>query len=134
MVLSPTIEEMSRVMKNNLQKVAGSPKKRMPTMTVPTAPMPVQTGYAVPMGSVCVALASRAMLSMLKHIKPPIHAHHSMPSVSLALPRQKVKATSQSPAAIRINQFIINIRTACFEGCGNRLATPSSGAAKLRFF
>lgn len=82
-------------------------------MTVPTAPMPVQTGYAVPMGSVCVALASRAMLSMLKHIKPPIHAHHSMPSVSLALPRQKVKATSQSPAVIRINQFIINIRTAC---------------------
>lgn len=103
-------------------------------MTVPTAPMPVQTGYAVPMGSVCVALASRAILSMLKHIKPPIHAHHSMPSVSLALPRQKVKATSQSPAAIRINQFIINIRTACFEGCGNRLATPSSGVAKLRFF
>ncbi len=50
------IEPIRRKMKNNLQKCAGSLKKKMPTSTVPTAPMPVQTAYAVPMGRVSVAL------------------------------------------------------------------------------
>ena len=44
MILSPTMDAMSVVMKNSRQNVAGSWKKRMPTSTVPTAPMPVQTG------------------------------------------------------------------------------------------
>ncbi len=39
-------------MKNNRQNVAGSLKKIIPTMTVPTAPIPVHTGYAVPIGMV----------------------------------------------------------------------------------
>ncbi len=30
--------------KNNLQKLAGSLKNSMPTITVPTAPIPVHTG------------------------------------------------------------------------------------------
>ena len=42
--LSPIIEAMSVVRKNNLQNVAGSLKMSMPTSTAPTAPMPVHTG------------------------------------------------------------------------------------------
>ncbi len=39
-------------------------------MTVPTAPIPVQTAYAVPMGSVWVALYKRNML-IVRLIKNP---------------------------------------------------------------
>lgn len=42
--LSPTMEPMSVARKNSLQNVAGSLKKRIPKITVPTAPIPVQTG------------------------------------------------------------------------------------------
>jgi len=38
------------VKKTNRQKSAGSLKKIIPTITVPTAPMPVHTAYAVPIG------------------------------------------------------------------------------------
>ena len=38
------IDPMRVVRKNNLQKVAGSWKTKMPTRTVPTAPIPVHTG------------------------------------------------------------------------------------------
>ena len=41
---SPMIEAMSVVMKNKRQKVAGSWNTKIPTSTVPTAPMPVHTG------------------------------------------------------------------------------------------
>ena len=43
-ILSPTIERISVLRKNTLQKVAGSWKTKMPNNTAPTAPMPVQTG------------------------------------------------------------------------------------------
>ena len=42
-ILSPIIDDISVNMKNKRQKVAGSWKKRMPTKTVPTAPIPVHT-------------------------------------------------------------------------------------------
>jgi hypothetical protein len=45
---NPTIDIINVVRKKSLQKSAGSLKKRIPTITVPTAPMPVQTAYAVP--------------------------------------------------------------------------------------
>lgn len=86
--LRPTIEAISVTVKNIFQKVAGSWKTKMPTNTVPTAPIPVHTGYAMPMGSVCVALASSAMLTTEKMTKPPIHSHHSIPTTDFALPRQ----------------------------------------------
>ncbi len=38
------IEAIKVVRKKIRQKVAGSRKMKMPTMTAPTAPMPVQTG------------------------------------------------------------------------------------------
>ena len=39
-ILSPIIDDTSVKMKNKRQKVAGSWKKRIPTKTVPTAPIP----------------------------------------------------------------------------------------------
>ena len=41
---SPIIERIRVVMKKILQNVAGSLKNTIPTITAPTAPMPVQTG------------------------------------------------------------------------------------------
>lgn len=43
-ILSPTIEIINVEMKNMRQNVAGSLKNNIPTITVPTAPMPVHTG------------------------------------------------------------------------------------------
>lgn len=104
---SPMMDIISVVMKNSRSVVVGSLKKMMPTSTVPTAPMPVHTGYAVPIGSVSVAFASSAILSSDMTMNPPIHSHHSVPAAFLALPRQKVKPTSHSPAIISIIQFIV---------------------------
>lgn len=42
-IFRPMIEAMSVEIKKRRQKVAGSRKNRMPTNTVPTAPMPVHT-------------------------------------------------------------------------------------------
>ena len=42
--LSPIIDRIRVVMKNILQNVAGSWKNTMPTITAPTAPIPVHTG------------------------------------------------------------------------------------------
>lgn len=42
--LSPIIERMKVVMKKMRQKVAGAWKNTIPTITAPTAPIPVHTG------------------------------------------------------------------------------------------
>src|SRR5688572_30407762 len=97
---------MSVVMKNNLQKSAGSLKKIIPIRTVPTAPIPVHTAYAVPMGSVCVALYSKTMLIERQTKNPVIHQMELLPDVSRALPRQVANPTSNKPAIIKRNQFI----------------------------
>lgn len=74
--------------KNIRQNVTGSWKQNIPTSTVPTAPIPVHTGYATPIGKVCVALASNDILTSEKKINPPIQSHHSSPSTDFARPRQ----------------------------------------------
>ena len=43
-IFRPTTEAMRVKMKKSRQNDAGSLKTRMPTMTVPTAPIPVHTG------------------------------------------------------------------------------------------
>ena len=43
-IFNPIMETIKVVIKNNRPKVAGSWKKRIPTNTVPTAPIPVHTG------------------------------------------------------------------------------------------
>lgn len=92
--------------KNSLNKVAGSLKTKIPTSAVPTAPMPVHTAYAVPIGSDCVAFTSNTMLMQSATRKPMYHQYISRPVVSFAFPKQKAKATSKSPAIIRNTQFI----------------------------
>ena len=52
----PTMEIIRVLRKKIRQKLAGSLKINIPSNTVPTAPIPVQTAYAVPIGSVWVAL------------------------------------------------------------------------------
>jgi hypothetical protein len=41
--LRPAIEQINVVIKNNLQKSAGSLKRMIPINVVPTAPIPVHT-------------------------------------------------------------------------------------------
>lgn len=93
-------------MKNSLQKDAGSLNINIPTSTVPTAPIPVHTAYAVPKGKCCVALISKNMLMNKLKANPPYHATLVTPSDSFALPKQKVKPTSNKPPIIKNNQCI----------------------------
>ncbi len=74
--------------------------------TVPTAPTPVHTAYAVPIGNVCVALYSKNMLILRQTKNPPIQYVEATPVVSLALPRQEAKPTSNNPAIISRIQFM----------------------------
>lgn len=103
------IEPISVVRNNKRRKVAGSQNTSMPTKAVPTAPMPVHTAYAVPMGSVCVAFIKSAMLMMSAKANPPYQRYISEPVVSFALPKQKAKATSNSPAMTNVIQFIFTL-------------------------
>lgn len=98
------MEAMSVAIKNRRRNVAGSLNTKMPTNTVPTAPIPVQTAYAVPMGRYCVALTSNHMLMPSDTKKPAYHRYMVCPLVSFAFPRQKAKATSKSPAIMRVIQ------------------------------
>ena len=47
---SPTIPATIRTMQRRRMTLRDSPKRMIPAMTVPTAPMPVYTAYAVPRG------------------------------------------------------------------------------------
>lgn len=93
-------------MKNIRQNVAGSLKKRMPIITAPTAPIPVHTGYTVPIGMVLAARAIRNMLNESEARNPAHHQYCAAATAVFVFPRQKVNATSISPAIIRIIQFI----------------------------
>ena len=95
------------VIKNIRQKSAGSLKTKIPTSTVPTAPIPVQTAYAVPMGKVCVALYSKSIL-IVKQAKNPANQKVAViPVLSLALPKQVAKPISKRPPIINKIQFIL---------------------------
>lgn len=116
--LSPIIERIRVVIKNIRQKVAGSWKNTMPTMTVPTAPIPVHTGYTVPIGNRSAAFAIKNILNDSAVMNPFHHHTSSCPVAVLVFPRQNVKPTSMSPAKIRIIQFITDcILVILFEGC-----------------
>jgi hypothetical protein len=104
---NPTMEPMRVVRKKILQKVAGSLKNKIPIKTVPTAPIPVHTAYAVPMGMVLVAFINNNMLIDKATKKPVYHHKDVLPVVSLAFPRQDAKATSSNPATIKIIKFIL---------------------------
>ena len=99
---------ISVVIKNSLQNVTGSLKNNIPTITVPIAPIPVHTGYAVPIGIVRVAIESSHMLSDNATTKPIHQNASSTPVVIFVFPKQNAKQTSMKPAIIKIIQFIIN--------------------------
>jgi hypothetical protein len=102
---NPMIDIINVLMKKTRQKVAGSLKIKIPTSTLPTAPIPVQTAYAVPIGSSLVTFTSKTML-IVRHTKNPAYQKIMVfPDDSLALPRQVAKATSNNPAIINNIQF-----------------------------
>ncbi len=94
-------------MKKILQKLVGSLKKNIPTKTVPTAPIPVHTAYAVPKGSCWVALTNNVML-ISKNMQNAEYHKYSLALLvaSFAFPKLKVKPTSHNPAIINMIQFI----------------------------
>lgn len=94
------------VRKNSRQKCTGSLNIQIPSNAVPTAPIPVHTAYAVPIGRVWVALYRRAILMAREARKPISHQVAVVPVENFALPRQNAKPTSNNPAIIRISQFI----------------------------
>lgn len=85
--------------------VAGSPRTAIPQSTVPTAPIPVQTAYAVPMGSDLAAIPSSPTL-MTNAIMVPTLGHKRVnPSVNF---RPMAHVISNKAAMIRIIHDILN--------------------------
>jgi hypothetical protein len=78
--------------------VAGSPNSTMPSATAPTAPIPVQIAYAVPIGSVFTAIASSTMLTAIAASVPALGQSRLKPSVYL---RPMAHTISNSPASSR---------------------------------
>lgn len=99
-------EPISVTIKKTLQKLTGSLKKKIPINTVPTAPIPVHTAYAVPIGKVCVALMSSSILMVREIRKPANQKYIVVPEVSFTFPRHEANATSNNPAIIKMIQFI----------------------------
>ncbi|SEQ80828.1 hypothetical protein SAMN04488023_101191 [Pedobacter rhizosphaerae] len=91
-------------MKKSLQNVAGSLKYRMPIITVPTAPMPVQTAYAVPIGKFSNALFKKTKLSTAQTKKPKLHFNTVKFFERF---KQVVKPISKQPAIIRYIQLML---------------------------
>lgn len=102
------MEAMSVKMKNIRQKSIGSLKIKIPKITVPTAPIPDQTAYDVPRGSVWLALMSKSILMLTLSIKPRYQRYMVVPDASFAFPIQNVKRTSKSPPMISKIQFIFS--------------------------
>ena len=105
-IFRPTTDAIRVKMKNSLQNEAGSLNTKIPTMTVPTAPIPVQTGYAVPRGMVFVAFVSSTMLRKHRKRNAAYHNAALFPVSILPFPRQNAKPVAHSPATINIIQSI----------------------------
>src|SRR5690606_19008183 len=78
-----------------LAGVAGSPRATMPTMDAPAAPMPVQTAYAVPTGTVFMACAGSAKLAVSVTSVTTLGTTFVQPSVNL---RPTAQTISRTPA------------------------------------
>lgn len=101
------IDIIKVLMKKTRQKVAGSLKIKIPTSTLPTAPIPVQTAYAVPIGSSFVTFTSKTILIVRQTKNPAYQKIIVFPDDSLAFPRHVANATSNKPAIINSIQFIL---------------------------
>lgn len=98
MNFNPKIETIKVVIKNTRQKLTGSLKKIIPTKTVPTAPIPVHTAYAVPKGKVTVALFKNTKLIIAQIRNPSPHFKFAKLLDNF---KQVVKPISKHPAIIR---------------------------------
>lgn len=117
--LSPIIELIRVVRKNNLQKVAGSLKIKIPTSTIPTAPIPVHTAYEVPTGNVWAALYNKYMLTARQVINPKAQKVVADPVDSFNLPIHVANPTSNIPAMISMIQFICRLLYVCDDAFQN---------------
>ena len=102
------MEIISVLRKKILQKLAGSLNTKMPRTTVPTAPIPAQTAYAVPVGIGCVPpidLNSRNILRLTLARNMTSHDHISLSDACCIFPRLIAKIDSNKPPIIRIIQL-----------------------------
>lgn len=100
------MDEISKNKKNILQKSVGSLKKIIPATTDPTAPIPAQTAYEVPIGNVLLARNNMYILMETLNRNATIQSQNSEPVEPLAFARELVKPTSKSPPMMRYNQAI----------------------------
>lgn len=101
--LSPAMPAMTRPMQKTLTAALGSPKRSMPIIAVPTAPMPVHTAYAVPIGMDLSEKAMKTMLRTRETIVMAVGSGFVKPSESLRL---NAHAISKKPAVKRSIQPI----------------------------
>src|SRR5690606_28117660 len=70
--LSPMIPATNSAMLSNRGREALSPRRAIPRIAVPTAPMPTQTAYPVPAGRVRSAIPSSNMLAAIAATVPTL--------------------------------------------------------------
>lgn len=107
------MEMISVVKKKILIKVTGSLNTKIPRITVPTAPMPAQTAYAVPVGIGCdppIDLNNRNILMLTQTRNEASHKRCSFPEVCCIFPKLIAKIDSNRPPIIKIIQLIFIIR------------------------
>ncbi len=107
MNFNPIIDPIKVVRKNIRHKFTGSLKKIIPIITVPTAPIPVHTAYAVPIGKCSKDLIKKYILATMQIAKEVYHKYISLPVVSFALPKLDAKPTSNKPAITKKIQLIL---------------------------
>src|SRR5687768_6928887 len=83
----------------------------MPTITVPTAPIPPHTAYAVPIGMVRELYSSNAMLIVTDTRKASVQGRLRNVSTWRS---EVVKPTSKSPPTISQNHAINRLLGSCF--------------------
>jgi len=85
----------------------GSWNQRIPTITVPTAPIPPHTAYAVPIGIERDASSKSPMLIATETRKVRVQGMFRKPSTKR---REVVKTTSKNPPRMSQNQAMFRLR------------------------
>src|SRR5690606_20576793 len=100
---SPMIPATINPMQTSRTTVAGSRNSTIPSTDVPTVPIPVQTAYAVPIGSDLTPRPSSPMLAIIDATVRTVGQSRVNPSVYF---RPTAHPISNSPATTRIPQAI----------------------------
>lgn len=83
--------------------LAPSLKKKIPTKTLPTAPIPVQTGYAIPIGMVFIEKARSHILMINVMMKRTVGIVSEKPFEFF---KKMAQITSKTPAMIKAIQLM----------------------------